>query len=179
MSSYMSHTKKELVEMIERMDAEMEQITSELAALRAEHAEIAETHERLKAELEELREEAREREESLSEGYAVFKSFVDDHKDMVVLVDATYTIRYVNNAAGQHLKLPTPYAIVGRRIFDFFEYREALKLKERIDHTFLTGEKGKIKDLRFQNLKQETFLLKLKMSRVRYEDMPSIKMALK
>ncbi len=221
MSSYMKHTKQELVEIIEKMEARIEKQTLEIAALkeekeelirineqlrcrvgqleaeyqtlqeekdalgvhlekiRTQHREIAEAHDSLRAEFEELQEDMEEREENLNEGYELFKSFVDDNTEKIVLVDAAYSIRYVNKAAAEHFKLASPYEIVNRRIFDFFEFKEALKLKEKIDNTFMKGDREKVKDLTFMNLKRQMFTIRMKMSRVKYQDRPSIKIVFK
>ncbi len=129
--------------------------------------------------LEEARDRARTEEAHRARGYELFKSFVDNDAKRIILVDASYAVRYVNRSAAALLELPDPFAIVGRRIFDFLPYQDALKLKEKIDTAFLKGEREKAKGLCFRNLKGAEFKLKLKVDRVRYEDRPSVRMVIK
>ena len=147
--------------------------------LAKKYAELSATHSALQKERVDAKNRMNQREANLSAGYELFKSFVDRGDRAVILIDAAYTIRYVNRSAAVAVQLPDPYIIVGRRIFDFFPYKESLKVKERIDKAFLSGEKEKIKGVSFQNLKGAFFRLKIKMTRVRYQDKPSIKLVLK
>jgi PAS domain-containing protein len=196
----MRKTKKELVTVIrdlERYQQENDRIREELARTEAALAEArakagrmkaeAQTAEsenqRLESELADLRDELAETEKRLTDeadqyrtGYELFKQFVDEGDQVTVLIDASYTIRYVNQAAAAQFVLPSPYAIVGRRIFDFFSYKDAAQLKKKVDAAFLQGTAEKIKDLRFQNLKGSFFKIRIRLSRVRYEDRPCIKM---
>jgi PAS domain-containing protein len=158
---------------------ENDRLHREIARLQERYDDLAARHETLLAEQEAARKRMKQKEANLNTGYELFKSFVDRDDQEVVLIDAAYTIRYVNRSAASALRLPDPYIIVGRRIFDFFAYKDALKLKDKIDKAFLNGEKEKIKGVAFQNLKGAFFELKIKMTRVRYQDKPSIKLVLK
>jgi PAS domain-containing protein len=170
----------------EQLRREHDRIKAELGQLRDEAQAAQADKQRLAHELADLREELAETEKRLkqkaddySTGYELFKSFVDQGDRVIVLVDASYTIRYVNQAAAAHFLLPSPYAIVGRRIFDFFSYKDASRLKEKIDGAFLKGVVEKIKDLQFQNLKGTFFKIRIRLARVRYEDRPCIKMEIR
>lgn len=158
---------------------ENERIKQEAARLQAQRDDLAARHETLRAAHEAALERMRQKESALGAGYELFKSFVDRGDRDIILIDAAYTIRYVNRPAAAALQLPDPYIIVGRQIFDFFVHRDAMKLKDKIDKAFLSGEKKKIKDVAFQNLKGAFFKLKIKMTRVRYQDKPSVKLVLK
>ncbi len=157
---------------------ENERIKQEAVRLRAQRDDLAARHETLRAAHKATLERMRQKESDLGAGYELFKSFVDRGGQDIVLIDAAYTIRYVNWPAAAALQLPDPFIIVGRQIFDFFAYKDAMKVKEKIDKAFLSGEKQKIKDVAFQNLKGAFFKLKIKMTRVRYQDKPSIKLVL-
>mgnify|MGYP006292219053 FL=1 len=181
---------KDLMAEAERLRGELARIEAALAAARAdadrmetESRTVQAENQRLTDELAELRDELAETEKRLKEkadhystGYELFKSFVDEGDQAIVLIDASYTIRYVNRAAASHFVLPSPYAIVGRRVFDFLSYKDAARLKEKIDAAFLQGTLEKAKDLHFQNLKGAHFKIRMRLSRVRYEDRPCIRM---
>ncbi len=158
---------------------ENDRLHRELAHLQHQYADLSARYETLRADYAATRQRMKQKEANLSTGYELFKSFVDRDDKEIILIDAAYTIRYVNRSAAAALRLPDPYIIVGRRLFDFFAYKDALKVKEKIDKAFLSGEKEKIKGVAFQNLKGAFFELKIKMTRVRYQDKPSIRLVLK
>jgi PAS domain-containing protein len=158
---------------------ENDRLRREVARLQDRHADLTARYETLWAAHAAAEQRMKQKEANLSTGYELFKSFVDRDDKEIILIDAAYTIRYVNRSAAAKLKLPDPYIIVGRRLFDFFAYKDALKVKEKIDKAFLSGEKEKIKGVAFQNLKGAFFDLKIKMTRVRYQDKPSIRLVLK
>lgn len=115
----------------------------------------------------------------MRDGYELFKSFVDTNSRNLLLIDATYEVRYINPAACQALGIGDPESVYGVRIFNLLEYNDALRLKEKIDQAFIKGGDQKVKDLAFSRLSKNPKLFKVKIERVRYEDSPSIKLILK
>ena len=111
--------------------------------------------------------------------YELFKSFVDTDSRKTLLIDTTYSVCYINRSAAALLQLSEPGVIIGRRLFDFFAYKDALKVKKKIDAAFFSGEKEKIKEVVFMNPRGGKTQIDLKMARVRYLDKPSIKMTIK
>lgn len=133
----------------------------------------------LERDFEELQERFRECRDRYALNYDLFKSFVDDNEQKTLLLDAGYTLRYINRTAADALGVADEGTLAGRRIFDFIPYKDALKLKDRIDRAFLNGDKEKIKDVRFQSPDGPVTRLKMKIARVRFQDKPSVKIVLK
>lgn len=157
---------------------ENRRLQQEIIRLQEKYDDLLARHKALKDAHAANLERMRQKEANLNTSYELFKSFVDRGDQKIILTDAAYTIRYVNRAAAVALQLLDPCIIVGRRIFDFFAYKDGLKVKEKIDKAFLSGEKEKIKGVAFQNLRGVFFELKIKMTRVRYQDKPSIKLVI-
>jgi hypothetical protein len=133
----------------------------------------------LKKEYEKFEQRTRENSHKFDNAYELFKSFVDTDSRKTLLIDTTYSICYINRSAAAHLQLSEPGGIIGRRLFDFFAYKDGLKVKKKIDAAFFSGEKEKIKEVSFLNPKGCGTQIDLKLMRVRYRDKPSIKMTIK
>jgi PAS domain S-box-containing protein len=144
-----------------------------------EKAQLLDQFVLLERDFEELQTRFRECESRYALNYDLFKSFVDDNEQKILLLDSGYNFRYINRTAADALGIPDETALTGRRIFDFVPFQESLKLKERIDRAFLNGDKEKIKDIRFQGPDGTVSRLKMKITRVRFQDKPSVKIALK
>jgi PAS domain S-box-containing protein len=112
------------------------------------------------------------------EHYEIFKSFVEEDEHPTGLIDRSYTIRYANGAALQSLGISDASEILDQKLFDFFSFEDALKLKEKIDKVFVEGGTEKIKKMTFQNPGGNPSKLKMKLIRVRYRNHPSIKMVI-
>ena len=110
--------------------------------------------------------------------YELFKSFVDDNDQKIILIDTSYTICYINRLAATHLRLSKPHVVTGRRIFDFFTHKDALKIKKKTDAAFFNGEKEKIKDVTFRYPQNDAVQIDLKLMRVRYRNRPSIRITI-
>jgi len=178
MDNYMEKTNEELTEMLESLKTEHETLKNEYVQLKEQYTGIEEEKNELTEELANMKTLLEDREKQYTTNYEIFKSVNDGEN--IILIDAAYTVRYVNRASAEFLRLPHYAAIIGRRIFDFFQHKnDALKLKEKIDDSLIKGDQEKIKDIKFQNLKGEFIKVKIKMYRVRYEDKPSIKMIIK
>ncbi|MFZ3046187.1 MAG: PAS domain-containing protein [Desulfatirhabdiaceae bacterium] len=136
-------------------------------------------HDTLKKELESFKQNTEENAVRSTMTHELFKSFVDSDTRKVILIDVTYAVCYINRSAATHLQLPEPNVIVGRRLFDFFEYQDALKLKKKIDKAFFSGEKEKIREIAFRNLKNREIKIDMKLMRVRYQEKPSIRITIK
>ncbi len=136
-------------------------------------------HDTLKQELESFKQNTNENAGRSTMTYELFKSFVDSDARKVILIDNTYAVCYINPSAAIHLQLPEPNVVIGRRLFDFFEYRDALKLKRKIDRAFFSGEKEKIREITFRNLKNREIEIDMKLMRVRYQEKPSIRITIK
>jgi hypothetical protein len=193
MADLMQKTKKELIIMLkdkesakQLLQGELEKALSENHQLQNEVRRIQEASEKsalqydsLKKELEAFEQRTTEISRKSDIAYELFKSFVDTDSRKVILVDTTYSVCYINRSAAAHLQLLEPGVITGRRLFDFFAYKDALKVKKKIDEAFFSGEKEKIKEVVFLNPGGVKTQIDLKMARVRYLDKPSIKMTIK
>ena len=189
----MQKTKKELIMMLHDMQMGMQSLQSELEkALSENHQiqnkfiQIQQEYEKLtcqydsqKMEHEALEQRTKESSYKSDIAYELFKSFVETDSRMTFLIDTTYTVCYINRSAAAHLRLSEPGVITGRRLFDFFAYKDGLKVKKKIDEAFFSGEKEKIKEVVFLNPKGGETQIDLKLKRVRYRDKPSIKMTIK
>ncbi len=193
MADLMQKTKKELIIMLqdkesakqllqgelEKALSENHQLQNEVRRIQGASEKSALQYDSLKKELEAFEQRTTENSRKSDIAYELFKSFVDTDSRKVILVDTTYSICYINRSAAAHLQLLEPGVITGRRLFDFFAYKDALKVKKKIDETFFSGEKEKIKEVVFQNPGGVKTQIDLKMARVRYLDKPSIKMTIK
>lgn len=170
-----------------RLKSELENRNESLVRLRDRHekakqenARLNERCGRLEREVRELEGRLADREEHSGMEFALFKSFVEDASQRILLIDTAYAIQYANAAALEAIGLNDSRTILEQRIFDFLPYKDALRLKEKIDRTFLKGDKLKVRDIRFQTPDENISVkLKFKIYRVRYQDKPSIKLELK
>ena len=200
MVDLMQKTKKELITMLqdmekaiqslqneqERLQSELEKALSENHQIQNEVSRIQEVSEKLTLQYDSLKKEHETFEQRTKQSshksdiaYELFKSFVDSGSRKVFLIDTTYTVCYINRSAAVHLQLSEPGVIIGRRLFDFFAYKDGLKVKKKIDEAFFSGEKEKIKEVDFLNPRGGKTQIDLKLARVRYLDKPSIKMTIK
>ncbi|WP_373500098.1 PAS domain S-box protein [Desulfococcus sp.] len=111
--------------------------------------------------------------------YELFRSFVDDDLKKILLIDTAYTIVYINRAVRPVLGIADTDPVSGRRFFDFMTFKDAIKVKEKIDKAFLEGETEKVKNVKFRCEDGMVREFKLKMSRVRYQERPSVKIVFK
>ncbi len=193
MADLMQKTKKELIVMlqekestIQSLQGELEktlsgnhQIQNEVNRIRQEYEKLTRQYDSQKMEFEALEQRTREISQQSDIAYELFKSFVETDSRKTLLIDTTYSVCYINRSAAAHLQLPEPGVITGRRLFDYFAYKDALKVKKKIDAAFFSGEKEKIKEVVFMNPKGCETRIDLKLMRVRYRDKPSIKMTIK
>jgi hypothetical protein len=155
-----------------RMQNEASSAKASSAAMSAEYASLKERYDANE-------QHARDRRCQSDMAYELFKSFVDSDSRKTLLIDAAYSICYVNRSAAAHLQLPETGGITGRRLFDYFAYKEALKVKKKIDAAFFSGEKEKIKKIAFLSPSGAEIPIDLKIRRVRYRDKPSIRLTVK
>ena len=135
---------------------------------------------RLNREIDELERKLTESRKNSGMEYALFKSFVENASQRILLIDTAYSVQYANSAALELLGLLDDGPILEQRFFDFLGFKDTLKLKERIDRTFLRGDKEKVKDIKFYPPGGGSSVkLNCKLYRVRYRDKPSIKLELK
>ena len=200
MADLMQKTKKELITMLQDMEMAIQSLQNEQQQLQGELGKaLSENHqiqnevkhiqeayekttlhyESLKKEHEAFEQRTKQSSHKSDIAYELFKSFVDSDSRKVFLIDTTYTVCYINRSATAHLQLPEPGVIIGRRLFDFFAYKDGLKVKKKIDEAFFSGKKEKIKEVAFLNPRGGKTQIDLKMARVRYLDKPSIKMTIK
>lgn len=206
MTAYMQKTKQQLVEIIQtqsktlselqarlvqaealkdRFAKECDGLHSELTRFREDAGRILKEKDLLteklsflEQEMDDLRGRLHDRESQIASGIEIFKSFVDDDASKILLIDASYAIRYVNRAAMECLGVASPDGVIGQRIFDRMNYQDALKFKEKIDRTFLSGEPEKARDVRLRSSNGGEMTLKVKLMRVRYENRPSLKLVI-
>lgn len=148
-------------------------------AAACETRDMTAMREALDRELAEMRRRVETSEARYRAHHDLFRSFVDDDLKKILLLDAAYTIVYVNRAARPVLGIAEGEAIAGRRFFDFMGFKDAVKVKEKIDKAFLEGETEKAKNVKFRCSDGTDREVKLKMSRVRYRDRPSIRIVVK
>lgn len=110
--------------------------------------------------------------------YELFRNFADVNDQKIILIDTSYTICYINSLAATHLRLSKSHIVTGRRIFDFFAHKDALKIKKKTDTAFFSGEKEKIKDVTFRYPQNDAVQIDLKLMRVRYRNRPSIEITI-
>ncbi|MFH0996440.1 MAG: PAS domain-containing protein [Pseudomonadota bacterium] len=200
MADLMQKTKKELIHMLrdtelaiqslqneqQRLQGELEnalsenhQIQNKVSQILQEYEDLTHQYDSQKMDLEALEQRTKESLHKSDIAYELFKSFVETDSRMTFLIDTTYTVCYINRSAAAHLRLSEPGVITGRRLFDFFAYKDGLKVKKKIDEAFFSGEKEKIKKVVFLNPGGGETQIDLKLTRVRYRDKPSIKMTIK
>lgn len=170
----------------ERMREEHEDLKIDFSRLSERHekmsrekAQLLDQFTMLERDFEEIQSRFRDCRDRYAVSYELFRSFVDDNDRKILLLDAGYHLRYVNRTAAEALGIADENAVIGRRVFDFIPYEDALKLKERIDKAFLNGDKEKIKDIRFQSPEGTVSRVKMKIGRVRFRDKPSVQIVLK
>lgn len=144
-----------------------------------ETGEVAANRAALETELAEMRRRLETAEARYRAHHELFRSFVDDDLKKILLLDAAYAIVYVNRAARPVLGIPEGEAIAGRRFFDFMGFKEAVKVKEKIDKAFLEGETEKVKNVKLRCDDGAVREVKLKISRVRHRDRPSVRIVVK
>lgn len=159
--------------------SENHQIQNKFIQIQQEYEKLTCQYDSQKMEHEALEQRTKESSYKSDIAYELFKSFVETDSRMTFLIDTTYTVCYINRSAADHLQLSEPGVITGRRLFDFFAYKDGLKVKKKIDEAFFSGEKEKIKEVVFLNPKGGETQIDLKLTRVRYRDKPSIKMTIK
>ena len=172
-------TKQQLTDLLESARSETEMLRSECIRLTEENLQLRQKKEESEKLIGELRLQLEKLGQQSDAKYELFKSFVEDNQQKILLIDASYQLRYINRSALKYLKLGNLSSVSGRRIFDFFEYKDALRLKEKIDDAFLKGEEEKVKDIRFRNSDEDGIKVRMKISRTRYRDKPSVKLVLK
>lgn len=199
MTVYAEKTKEQLAELLEIMESDHKKGKEDYARLKESYAKLAQENiqiteslqkeketsarlsdqcETLKKELETARKTIEADEARFKANYELFKSFVDDDSQKILLLDTAYGIRYINRPAAEYLGL-SESALSDCRIFDFFKYNDAVKIKEKIDEAFLTGEKEKVKDIKFRRPGGKSVKLKMKILRTRYDNKPSVKLLIK
>jgi hypothetical protein len=164
---------------LEKALSENHRIQNEATRTRKEYEHLERQYDSQKMEHEAREQRTKERSQQSEIAYELFKSFVETDSRKTLLIDTTYSICYINRSAAAYLQLSEPGVITGRRLFDFFAYKDALKVKKKIDAAFFSGEKEKIKEVDFMNPGGGKTQIDLKMARVRYRDKPSIKMTIK
>jgi PAS domain S-box-containing protein len=111
--------------------------------------------------------------------YVLFKSFIDDSRDCLVLIDTSYRICYMNRSAARLLHINKTETAYGRNIFDLMTLKDALKLKEKIDRAYLRGKKEKVKDLRLIKYHGDGVKVKASVVRVQYNGLPAVRLKIK
>jgi PAS domain-containing protein len=164
---------------LEKALSENHQIQNEANRIQQEYENLTQQYDSQKKAYEALEQRTKERSQKSEIAYELFKSFVETDSRKILLIDTTYTVCYINRSAAAYLQLSEPGVITGRRLFDFFAYKDALKVKKKIDAAFFSGEKEKIKEVDFMNPGCGKTQIDLKMMRVRYLDKPSIKITIK
>ena len=159
--------------------SENHQMQNKVSQIQQEYEKLTRQCDSQKREHEALEQRTKESSHKSDITYELFKSFVDSDSRKVFLIDTTYTVCYINRSAAAHLQLPKPGVIIGRRLFDFFTYKDGLNVKKKIDEAFFSGEKEKIKGVVFLNPAGGETQIDLKLTRVRYRNRPSIKMTIK
>jgi PAS domain S-box-containing protein len=111
--------------------------------------------------------------------YALFQVFVNDNRKCLLLIDISYQVCYINGAAARLLRIHTPEAACGRNIFDLIKREDALKLKEVIDRTYLSGKKEKPASLHLKTDDGRHCKVKVSALRVRFNDQTAVRLRLK
>ncbi len=172
--------RKRLVQALAEADQSLARFREDREKAERENHRLNERCNRLNREIDDLERKLTESRENSGMEYALFKSFVENASQRILLIDTAYSVQYANSAALELIGLSDDGPILKQRLFNFLGFKDTLKLKEKIDRTFLQGDKEKVKDIRFYPPDgNRSVKLKFKMYRVRYRDKPSIKLELK
>ncbi len=165
-----------LIEEHEDLKMKYSRLKEDVENIKREKDTLIQEHLALRKDYSELSERYSESETRRHISYELFKSFVDDDSQKVMLLDASYAIRYINRSAREWMHISDEQERIGQRLFDFMEYTDALKLKEKIDKAFLNDSEEKVKKLHIRlGENGSPVKAKMKVSRVRYRDKPSVK----
>lgn len=186
------HAEEEVVRLKVRnadLARELDRVREKYHNIREKQKNLLEEHTALADDFETLNRLSKEQEAKLKSVNELFKSFIDNRTERIMLIDDAYLIRYVNPGALLLLKsLGIPTAL-GDRVFDLFDHKEATKLREKIDRVLLKGETYKFKSIKLakrgdgekaiNGFAEDTLKVKLKLIRATYKGRPSIKMYMK
>lgn len=114
-----------------------------------------------------------------SNQYTLFQSFVNDNRKCLVLIDMSYQVCYINGAATKMLRIGTPESVYGHNIFDLLNREDALKLKEMIDRTYLSGKKEKPAGVHLKTKDGRDREVKVSALRVKFNDQTAVQLRLK
>jgi transcriptional regulator with PAS, ATPase and Fis domain len=114
-----------------------------------------------------------------SNQYTLFQSFVNDNRKCLVLIDMSYQVCYINGAATKLLRIRTPETVYGHNIFDLIDRKDALKLKEMIDRTYLSGEEEKLASVHLKTNDGRHGMVKMSALRVKFNDQTAVRLRLK
>lgn len=106
-------------------------------------------------------------------------SFFESDSVGQILIDAKYVIQCVNQLAVHKLAANQSDELVHRKIFDFFDYDNGVKLKKRIDRVLLEGDSEKIKDIHGKSASGQLIKTKGKIKPIRFKNQPAALIRLK
>jgi len=106
---------------------------------------------------------------------ALFQALVGEDAKRILLIDPNYAVTYANRSASSVLDAEMDQDVTGKRLFDFMIFKDAVRVKDKIDKTFLAGETEKVKKVHLRRKNGNLKEVKLKMYRLRLKDRPAVK----
>ncbi|MCG8333161.1 MAG: hypothetical protein MJE63_01495 [Proteobacteria bacterium] len=173
--------KKQLDRLSSRHEGE-KSITLELEALKEEHYALLREYEQLKN-LNKTETEHTEDTQAFSDKYnqllELKHSLFDSDYSAKILIDTKYIIRFVNEATVMKFQENNESDLVGKKIFDYFDYDNGMKLKKRIDRVLMEKDDEKIKDLHCQLAGGQLLKIKGKIKPLQFKRLPAAIIKLK
>jgi PAS domain-containing protein len=205
MAHYMSKTKKELVDLIldfeqqikdasdkrQHLAKALESYKNLASGLQQENENFSEQVKRLEKENQLLTRKLRDIEAKKTEitksledekaSYSVFEnlfiSFAEMNDKKIFLLDHNSLILYASPAVLNLLKVTSKDKLIGHSFLEFFNPRDSIRVRKKINEVCLKDDKKKIKDINF--VTNGMLQMKLKLYPVQYMDQPAVKVVVK
>jgi len=205
MNNYLSKTKKELIELIHSFDKnasgvlkknetlsdDIEICKNQMAGLQNENMALIEKLKHLEKENQLLSRKLKDMEAKKTEitqaledekaSYSVFEnlfiSFAEMNDKKIFLLDHNSLILYASPAVLEMLKVTSKDKLIGHSFLSFFDPRDSIRVRKKINDVCLKDDKKKIKDINF--VTNGMVQMKLKLYPVQYMDQPAVKVIVK
>ena len=113
--------------------------------------------------------------------YSVFEnlfiSFAEMNEKKIFLLDHNSLILYASPAVLNLLNVTSKDKLIGHSFLDFFNPRDSIRVRKKINEVCLKDDKKKIKDINF--VTNGMVQMKLKLYPVQYMDQPAVKVIVK
>jgi hypothetical protein len=205
MNKYSSKTKKELIELIHSFEQktsgtlekhqvlskDFEKYKNQAAEFQNENSFLTGKVKQQEKEIQLLNQKLREMEMKKTEitkalqdekaSYSVFEnlfiSFAEMNDKKIFLLDHNSLILYASPAVLSLLNVVSKDKLIGHSFLKFFNPRDSIRVRKKINDVCLKDDKKKIKDINF--VTNGMLQMKLKLYPVQYMDQPAVKVILK